>query len=44
MNDFNCESVLGAANLSIGSVFRTIGVIPDFVIRWPNHSQVFSAN
>ena len=44
INDFSCDSELGATNLSIGSVLQTNGVMPGFVIWWPNHLHSFFAN
>ena len=41
INDFNCVTVRGGVNASIGSVFRTNRVFPVEVILWPSllHSR-----
>ena len=44
MNDFSCVKVRGGVNASIGSVFRTKGVIPVDGILWPSHSHSRCAN
>ena len=39
----SCDNDFGGANSSMGSVFCTNGMMPEFQIRWPNHSHSFLA-
>ena len=43
-NNLSCVRVRGGVDASIGSVFRTKGVIPVDVILWPSHSHSRCAN
>ena len=44
INDLSYVRVRGGVSSSIGSVFRTKGVIPVDVILWPSHSHSRCAN
>ena len=44
INNFKCDRIRGRFSESICSVFRTNGVLPVWVILWPNHSDSRCAN